>query len=107
MRQAIRDHGARLPFLPPYSLDLNPIEQVFAKLKTLLRKSSERSAEATWKRFGSLLNAFSPDECADYLRNSGSASSQDDHPLAGTITGEPSMVQIDEALRKAYIPAAV
>jgi transposase len=74
VRQAIRDRGARLLFLPPYSPDLNPIEQVFAKLKTLLRKANERSVETTWKRIGSLLDAFSPDECANYLRNSGYAS---------------------------------
>jgi transposase len=74
VRQAIRSCGARILFLPPYSPDLNPIEQVFAKLKTLLRKANERSVEATWKRIGSLLNAFTPDECANYLRNSGYAS---------------------------------
>jgi transposase len=50
VRQAIRAAGARLLFLPPYSPDLNPIEQVFAKLKTLLRKAAERSVEAVWKR---------------------------------------------------------
>lgn len=74
VRQAIRNRGAKLLFLPPYSPDLNPIEQVFAKLKTLLRKANERSVEATWKRIGALLDAFSPDECANYLRNSGYAS---------------------------------
>jgi Transposase and inactivated derivatives len=73
-RQLIRSAGARLLFLPPYSPDLNPIEQVFAKLKTLLRKAAERSVEATWKRIGSLLDAFPPNECAAYLRNSGYAS---------------------------------
>lgn len=74
VRQAIRGCGAKLLFLPPYSPDLNPIEQVFAKLKTLLRRASERSVEATWKRIGTLLDAFSPQECANYLRNSGYAS---------------------------------
>ncbi|WP_260582715.1 IS630 family transposase [Sphingopyxis sp. PET50] len=74
VRNAIRAAGAKLLFLPPYSPDLNPIEQVFAKLKTLLRKAQERSVEATWKRIGSLLDAFLPDECANYLRNSGYAS---------------------------------
>lgn len=73
-RLAIRSAGARLLFLPPYSPDLNPIEQVFAKLKTLLRKAQERSVEATWQRIGSLLDAFPPHECANYLRNSGYAS---------------------------------
>jgi transposase len=74
VRAAIRAARAKLLFLPPYSPDLNPIEQVFAKLKTLLRKADERSVEATWKRIGSLLSAFQPAECANYLRNSGYAS---------------------------------
>lgn len=74
VRNAIRAAGARLLFLPPYSPDLNPIEQVFAKLKTLLRRAAERSVEATWRRIGSLLDAFTPDECANYLANAGYAS---------------------------------
>jgi transposase len=74
VRRAIRGAGAKLLFLPAYSPDLNPIEQVFSKLKTLLRKAGERSVEATWKRIGTLLDAFSPEECANYLRNSGYAS---------------------------------
>ena len=74
VRRLIRTAGARLIFLPPYSPDLNPIEQVFAKLKTLLRKSEERTVEAVWKRIGSLLDRFQPAECANYLRNSGYAS---------------------------------
>ena len=74
VRRAIRAAGARLFFLPPYSPDLNPIEQVFAKLKTLLRKAAERTVEATWRRIGTLLDAFSPQECANYLRNAGYAS---------------------------------
>ena len=74
VRKAIRGAGAHLLFLPPYSPDLNPIEQVFAKLKHLLRKAAERTVEATWKRIGALLDQFSPDECANYLVNSGYAS---------------------------------
>ncbi|WP_234710575.1 IS630 family transposase [Sinorhizobium arboris] len=70
-RNAIRDTGAHLFFLPPYSPDLNPIEMMFAKLKTLLRKSDERSVDATWRRVGELLKAFSPHECAAYLRHAG------------------------------------
>jgi transposase len=73
VRQLIRSAGARLLFLPPYSPDLNPIEQVFAKLKTLLRKTDPRSVEATWRQIGSLLDAFTPHECANYIRNSGYA----------------------------------
>ena len=74
VRRAIRAAGAKLFFLPPYSPDLNPIEQIFAKLKTLLRKAEERTVEATWQRIGKLLDAFSPDECANYLANAGYAS---------------------------------
>ena len=66
--------GAKLFFLPPYSPDLNPIEQVFAKLKTFLRKAAERTVTATWQRVGALLGNFSPQECANYLANSGYAS---------------------------------
>lgn len=74
VRKAIRAAGAKLFFLPPYSPDLNPIEQVFAKLKHLLRKAQQRSVEATWNCIGALLGQFSPSECANYLRNSGYAS---------------------------------
>lgn len=73
IRKAIRSVGAKLLYLPPYSPDLNPIEQMFSKLKHLLRKASERTAEATWRKIGSLLDAFSPQECANYLVNSGYA----------------------------------
>jgi transposase len=74
IRKAIRAAGAKLIFLPPNSPDLNPIEQVFAKLKLLLLKAAERSVDATWHRIGDLLDAFPPHECANYLRNSGYAS---------------------------------
>ena len=71
VRAAIRAAGARLLFLPPYSPDLNPIEQVFAKLKHLMRKAAERTVEATWKRIGRLLDQFTPDECQNYFVNAG------------------------------------
>ena len=73
VRRAIRAAGAYLFFLPPYSPDLNPIEQVFAKLKTLLRKAAARSIDATWKAIGRLLDAFSAQECANYFVNPGYA----------------------------------
>mgnify|MGYP003337775797 FL=1 len=57
VRNAIRAAGARLLYLPPYNPDLNPIEQVFAKLKLLLRKAAERTVEATWQRIAHLLDA--------------------------------------------------
>lgn len=71
VRRAIRAAGAHLLFLPPYSPDLNPIEQVFAKLKALLRKADERSVAAVWHRIGKLLDQVTPNECANYFRNSG------------------------------------
>ena len=71
LRQMIRAAGARLWYLPPYSPDLNPIEQVFAKLKTLLRKTDPRTIEATWRGIGDLLVRFTPQECANYLANAG------------------------------------
>ena len=72
-RAAIRAARAHLLFLPPYSPDLNPIEQLFAKLKHLVRKAEPRTVEETWRRLGKLLDLFSPDECANYLKNSGYA----------------------------------
>lgn len=71
VRAALRTVGAKLFFLPPYSPDLNPIEQVFAKLKHLMRKNQPRDVEATWRKVGELLELFSPAECANYLVNSG------------------------------------
>ena len=73
-RKAIRKAGAHLIFLPAYSPDLNPIEQVFAKLKHLMRDASPRTVEDTWRKAGKLLDLVSPAECANYLRNSGYAS---------------------------------
>jgi transposase len=74
VRQALRQAGAHLLFLPPYSPDLNPIEQVFAKLKSQLRKADERSVEAVWRRLGDLLDLFPATECANYIRHAGYAS---------------------------------
>ncbi len=74
VRRAIRRAGCHLLFLPPYSPDLNPIEQVFAKLKTLLRKADARSIAAVWHRIGDLLGCFTATECANYLRHAGYAS---------------------------------
>ena len=74
VRAAIRAAGAHLLFLPPYSPDLNPIEQVFAKLKHLLRKAGARTVETVTDAIGMLLDAFHPQECANYLTNAGYAS---------------------------------
>ena len=71
VRQLIRSVGAKLFFLPKYSPDLNPIEQVFAKLKHLLRKAAARTVEAVCAAIGETLQAFTPDECANYFTKSG------------------------------------
>jgi transposase len=71
VRRLIRSAGAKLLFLPKYSPDLNPIEQVFAKLKHLLRKAAARTAEDRTAEVGRLLTAFTPQECTNYFRNAG------------------------------------
>jgi transposase len=73
VRELIENAGAKLVYLPPYSPDLNPIEQVFSKLKALLRKAKERSVPALWDRIGQLLSAFPPQECDNYFRHAGYA----------------------------------
>ena len=70
-RNAIEKAGAKLLFLPPYSPDFNPIEQVFAKLKAFLRKVAARTIETLEAAIASALDAFSADACANYFTNSG------------------------------------
>ena len=74
VRRAIRNAGARLWFLPPYSPDLNPIEQTFAKIKHWMRMAQKRDMEEAWRHVGQILGTFSPDECANYFTNAGYAS---------------------------------
>jgi putative transposase len=74
VRALVRSRGAKLFFLPKYSPDLNPIEQLFAKLKHLLRKAAVRTAEAVSDAIGQLLPAFVSKECANYFENAGYAS---------------------------------
>ena len=71
VEEAIEAAGASLLYLPPYSPDLNPIEQFFAKLKALLRKAAARSKEALWQTTGELLDLVSALECQSYLANAG------------------------------------
>lgn len=71
VREAIEAAGAQIRYLPPYSPDLNPIEKVFSKLKALLRKAATRSVEALWSTIGTLLDAFSAQECGNYFASSG------------------------------------
>ena len=69
--EAIRGAGASLLYLPSYSPDLNPIEQLFAKLKGLLRKAGARTREALWDSIAALLDAFTPAECRRYIKHAG------------------------------------
>ena len=71
VRDAIEVAGATLRYLPPYSPDLNPIEKLFSKLNTLLRKAAKRSVDALWNEIGQLLQRFSPEECTNYFQSSG------------------------------------
>jgi transposase len=71
VREAIEARGACLLYLPPYSPDLNPIEQAFAKLKALLRAAAKRTVAALWRVLGRALDAFTPTECANYLAHAG------------------------------------
>ncbi len=71
VREAIEARGAFLFYLPPYSPDLNPIEQFFSKLKAILRKTAAKSIKHLWMAIGSCLKDFSPSECAAYLVNAG------------------------------------
>ena len=74
VREIIAQAGAELRYLPPYSPDLNPIEQSFAKLKAILRKAGERSIHGLYNRIGQSLDRFTPAECRSYFKNSGYAS---------------------------------
>ena len=74
IREAIESAGCTLAYLPPYGPDLNPIEQLFSKLKSQLRKHAERtldSLDSLWTRIGQLVSEFLPDECRNYLRHAG------------------------------------
>jgi transposase len=67
VREAIEARGAQLLYLPPYSPDLNPVAQAFAKLKVLLRTAATRTVDALWHAIGQAFDTFSPAECARYL----------------------------------------
>jgi len=71
IRAAIEAAGASLRFLPPYSPDLNPIENAFAKLKARLREAAERTIRGLWRLIGQLIDTFTPQECANYFAAAG------------------------------------
>lgn len=71
VREAVEARGARILYLPPYSPDLNPIEQAFAKLKALLRKDAERTRDELWSAIGRIIDLYKPDECRNLFKNAG------------------------------------
>jgi transposase len=74
LRKLIKAAGARLWYLPPYSPDLNPIEQAFAKIKHWMRCAQKRTIDDTWRQIGSLVATIEPSECSNYFANAGYAS---------------------------------
>jgi len=74
IRAAIEAAGASLRFLPPYSPDLNPIENAFAKLKAQLRKAAARTIDELWNTIAKAIDTFTPPECANYFAAAGYAS---------------------------------
>ena len=71
VKNLVAEAQAELLFLPPYSPDLNPIENLFAKFKQLLRSASKRTIDELWNFIGSILNRFSSEECTNYFHNAG------------------------------------
>ena len=71
VQAAIEAVGGRALYLPPYSPDLNPIENAFSKLKRLLRAAAARTVEGLWRAIGQLIDRFAPDECRNYFRHCG------------------------------------
>jgi transposase len=76
LRRIIQGIGARLWYLPPYSPDLNPIEQAFAKIKHWMRVAQKRTLEDTWRHIGDLVATIEPNECSNYFANAGYASTK-------------------------------
>jgi transposase len=79
--EALGAAGCRAVYLPPYSPEYNPIEQVFSKLKALLRKDPERTVEGLWARLGRSLDAFPPQECRNYFQHCGYQATDSCKPL--------------------------
>jgi transposase len=71
VKVAIEAARATVMYLPPYSPDLNPIETVFAKFKTLLRKAEQRTVESLWTTCGILMDSFDEAECRNHIRHCG------------------------------------
>ena len=71
VRAAIEGVGAQLLLLPPYSPDLNPIENAFSKLKAMLRKLAARTIDQLWEAIAQIIQTYSPKQCANYFAAAG------------------------------------
>jgi transposase len=85
VREAIESVGAKVLYLPPYSPDLNPIENAFAKLKTLVRKAKLRTVEELWDKLGKLTDVFTPEECENYFKNAGYGKNTESIAIVDTL----------------------
>jgi transposase len=91
VREVIEAAGAKLRYLPKYSPDLNPIEQAFSKFKAHLRKA-QRTIPRLSRRIGAIVTAFSPQECTNYFRYAGYASTRSESALVPGITDPRNVV---------------
>ena len=71
VRKTLEDYGIRTRYLPPYSPDLNPIENAFSKLKGLVKSAGKRTIAGLWDVVGQLIDQFSSEECSNYFRHCG------------------------------------
>ena len=71
IREGIEAVGARVLYLPRYSPDFNPIEQLFAQMKSALRKAAARTLEALWTAVAEAIHQIKPEQCRNYLLHSG------------------------------------
>ena len=71
VRDLIEAAGAELRYLPPYSPDFNPIEMAFSKLKAFLKKAAARTLDALWDAIAKAIDAFTPNECANFFKAAG------------------------------------
>ena len=73
--KTLREHGCWFLYLPPYSPDLNPIEQAFSKLKSHLRRIGARTFTDMFEAIGQICDLYDPTECSNYFRAAGYVSS--------------------------------
>lgn len=69
--ELVRQRGASMLSLPPYSPDLNPIEMAFSKLKALLRKKAARSFDAICDALKEICDLFDPIQCRNFFKAAG------------------------------------